>query len=78
MDFNEDLNLWRELKLTRSAGKLFHSVTTCSEKNSDPSQHAELGSLVNNKNTSALLEQYLPKITHTRSAINGVTALKDI
>ena len=33
--FNEDLNLWRELKLTRSQGRLFHSVTTRSEENFD-------------------------------------------
>jgi len=32
VDFNEDLNLWRELKLTLSPGRLFHSVTTRSEK----------------------------------------------
>jgi len=31
--FNEDLHLWRELKLTRSLGRLFHSLTTLSEKN---------------------------------------------
>jgi len=24
IDFNEDLNLWRELKLVRSPGRLFH------------------------------------------------------
>jgi len=35
IDFNEDLNLWRELKLTRSPGRLFHSATTRSEKNFD-------------------------------------------
>jgi len=32
IDFNEDLHLWRELKLTRSPGRLFRSVTTRSEK----------------------------------------------
>jgi len=30
-DFKEDLNLWRDLKLTRSPGRLFDSVTTRSE-----------------------------------------------
>ena len=30
-DFNEDLNLWTELKLTRSPGRLFDSVTTFCE-----------------------------------------------
>jgi len=33
IDFSEDLNLWRELKLARSPGRLFHSVITRSEKN---------------------------------------------
>jgi len=33
IDFNEDINLWRELKLARSPGRLFHSVITRSEKN---------------------------------------------
>ena len=30
-DFKEDLNLWRDLKLTRSPGRLFDSVTARSE-----------------------------------------------